>query len=260
MINPETGRYAASFYKSWIMAKRNFFTIFEVIFWPFIGLMSIGLMTSFFSMNENVVSFILIGAIALSIVQVCQIDVAYVMLFDMWSKSIKHTFIAPVRGHHLIIGSLLFGVLRSILVFIILVIISYYAFGFNFLTGGIIPVLVFLSGLFLTSASIGILVCISILSFGQRAEVAAWTITGIMMFICGIYYPVSILPPVLQIIARAIPLTYFLEYMRSFYGFGEANVILGFALGLFYFIAGIIALDIAIIKARRTGIMLRLSE
>lgn len=260
MLNPETGRYAASFYKSWIMAKRNFFTIFEVIFWPFIGLMSIGLMASFFSMDENTVSFILIGAIAFSIVQVCQIDVAYVMLFDMWSKSIKHTFISPVRGHHLIIGSLLFGILRSIIVFIILVIISYYAFGFNFFTGGVIPVIVFLSGLFLTSASIGILVCISILSFGQRAEVAAWTITGIMMFICGIYYPVSILPPVLQIIARAIPLTYFLEYMRSFYGFGEANVILGFALGLFYFLAGIIALDIAIIKARRTGIMLRLSE
>ncbi|NJD78187.1 MAG: ABC transporter permease [Candidatus Methanoperedens sp.] len=260
MRNPEIGRYAASFYKSWIMAKRNFFTIFEVIFWPFIGLMSIGLMASFFSMNENTISFILIGAIAFSIVQICQIDVAYVMLFDMWSKSIKHTFIAPVRGYHLMIGSLLFGILRSILVFIILVIISYYAFGFNFLAGGIIPVLVFLAGLFLTSASIGILVCISILSFGQRAEVAAWTITGIMMFICGIYYPVSILPPALQIIARAIPLTYFLEYMRSFYGFGEANVILGFALGLFYFLGGIIALDIAIIKARSTGIMLRLSE
>ncbi|VVB93347.1 ABC-2 type transporter [uncultured archaeon] len=260
MLNPETGRYAASFYKSWIMAKRNFFTIFEVIFWPFIGLMSIGLMASFFSMNENTVSFILIGAIAFSIVQVCQIDVAYVMLFDMWSKSIKHTFIAPARGHHLIIGSLMFGILRSSLVFIILVIISYYAFGFNFLAGGIMPVLVFLAGLFLTSASIGILVCISILSFGQRAEVAAWTITGIMMFICGIYYPVSILPQGLEIIARAIPLTYFLEYMRSFYGFGEGNVILGFALGLFYFLAGIIALDITIIRARRTGIMLRLSE
>ena len=135
MFNPtiESGRIAASFYKSWIMAKRNFFTIFEVIFWPFIGLMSIGLMATFFSLNQNTISFILIGAIAFSIVQVCQIDIAYVMLFDMWSKSIKHTFIAPVRGHHLIIGSLLFGILRSSLVFIILMVISFYAFGFNFL-------------------------------------------------------------------------------------------------------------------------------
>lgn len=262
MINPghEAGKIAASFYKSWIMAKRNFFTIFEVIFWPFIGLMSIGLMATFFSMNENMISFILIGAIAFSIVQVCQIDIAYVMLFDMWSKSIKHTFMAPVRGHHLILGSLLFGILRSSIVFIILMVLSFYAFGFNFLIAGAMPILVFMAGLFLTSASVGILVCISILRFGQRAEVAAWTITGIMMFICGIYYPVSVLPESARIVARAIPLTYFLEYMRSFYGFGEANVMIGFGLGIFYFAIGLIALDRAIIMARRSGILLRLSE
>ncbi|MFZ3382661.1 MAG: hypothetical protein WA144_01925, partial [Candidatus Methanoperedens sp.] len=90
MIDPgiEAGRIFASFYKSWIIAKRNFFTIFEVIFWPFIGLMSIGLMATFFSMAEATISFLLIGAIALSIIQVCQIDIAYVMLFDMWSKSV----------------------------------------------------------------------------------------------------------------------------------------------------------------------------
>jgi len=260
MLIPDTGRYTASFYKSWIMAKRNFFTVFEVIFWPFIGLMSIGLMSSFLSMSQKEVSFILVGAIAFSIVQVCQIDVAYVMLFDMWSKSIKHTFIAPVGGRHLIIGSLLFGILRSSLVFIILAIISFYAFGFNFFTAGLVPVLVFVGGLFLTSASIGILVCISILLFGQRAEVAAWTITGIMMFVCGIYYPVSILPQGIQMIARAIPLTYFLEYIRSFYGFGEADVVSGFGLAVFYFVTGIFMLDRAIIKARYSGILLRLSE
>ena len=254
MPGNETGKYMASFYKSWIMAKRNFFTVFEVIFWPFIGLMSIGLMTTFFYIGENMVSFILIGAIAFSIVQVCQIDIAYVMLFDIWSKSIKHTFMAPVRGYHLIIGSLLFGILLSSLVFIILVIISYYSFGFNFLSAGIIPVLIFMAGLFLTSASVGILVCISILMFGQRAEVAAWTITGIMMFVCGIYYPVSVLPQAVQLLARAIPLTYFLEYMRSFYGFGTANIMLGFGLGIFYFAAGLFALDRAIIQARRSGI------
>lgn len=253
-------RYAASFYKNWIIAKRNFFTVFEVIFWPFISLMSIGLMTGFLSMEQDKVSFILIGAIAFSIVQVCQIDVAYVMLFDVWSKSVKHTFIAPVRGIHLVVGSLLFGMLRSGLVFAILVVISFYAFNFNFLAAGAIPVFVFMVGLFLTSASLGILVCISILTFGQRAEVAAWTITGIMMFVCGIYYPVSVLPEGVQMIARVIPLTYFLEYMRSFYGYGTANVLFGFGLAVFYFAIGIFALDRAIIGARRSGILLRLSE
>jgi len=51
--------------------------------------------------------------------------------------------------------------------------------------------------------------------------VAAWSISSLMALICGIYYPISILPTPLPEIARAIPLTYFLEYFRTFYGFDE---------------------------------------
>lgn len=259
-LQNELSKYQAPFYKNWIMARRNFFTIVEVIFWPFIGLLSIGLMTSFLALEENTVSFILLGAIAFSIVQVCQIDIAYVLLFDMWSKSIKHTFLAPVKGHHLVLGSLLFGILRSSIVFIILAIFSYTIFGFNFLRSGIIPLLLFLLGLFLNSAIIGILVCIAILIFGQRAEVIAWTLSGIMMFVCGIYYPVSVLPGPLFALARIIPLTYFLEYFRSFYGFGEGDLYLGYALTIFYLFLGLISLNKAITRSQRTGILLRLSE
>jgi ABC-2 type transport system permease protein len=259
-LQNELSKYQAPFYKNWIIARRNFFTIVEVIFWPFIGLLSIGLMTSFLSLEENTVSFILLGAIAFSIVQVCQIDIAYVLLFDMWSKSIKHTFLAPVKGHHLILGSLLFGVLRSSIVFFILAIFSYTIFGFNFLKSGIIPLFFFLLGLFLNSAIIGILVCIAILTFGQRAEVIAWTLSGIMMFICGIYYPVSVLPSPLLALAKAIPLTYFLEYYRSFYGFEEGNLFLGYSLTIIYLFLGLVFLNKAIYKSRSTGILLRLSE
>jgi len=77
--------------------------------------MSIGLMTGFLSMEQDKVSFILIGVVAFSIVQVCQIDIAYVMLFDMWSKSVKHTFIAPVKGKHLVVGSLMFAFFEAVL-------------------------------------------------------------------------------------------------------------------------------------------------
>jgi len=259
-LKQELYRFYAPFYKNWIMAKRNAFTIFEVIFWPFIGLMSIGLLASFLKLDESLVAFILTGAIAFSILQVCQIDVAYVMLFDMWSKSLKHTFVAPVRGYHLVFGSLGFGILRSTLVFILLAVLSRYLFGFDFLKAGAVPLLLFLAGIFVSAGLIGIVVCISILTFGQRAEVAAWTLSGIMMFVCGIYYPVETLPAPFLMIARAIPLTYFLEYFRSFYGYPGENVLFGFALAAVYFVIGLFMLELAVERARRTGIMLRLSE
>ncbi|MDM7912237.1 MAG: ABC transporter permease, partial [Methanotrichaceae archaeon] len=202
----ELNKYMASAYKNWIISKRNVFTLFELFFWPMISLLSIGLLTRFLEVNEAMVSFLIVGAIALTILQVVQIDVAYVLLFDMWSKSIKNTFITPVRSYQLIFGALLFGMARGTFVFVILVTVSQYLFGFNFLEGGIVPVLIFLAGVFAVAAVIGIIVCISILTFGQKADVAAWSISGLILLICGIYYPVAVLPPFLQLLARAIPL------------------------------------------------------
>lgn len=256
----ELNKYLASAYKNWTISKRNVFTLFELFFWPMISLLSIGLLTRFLEVDEAMVSFLIVGAIALTILQVAQIDVAYVLLFDMWSKSIKNTFITPVRSYHLIFGALLFGVVRGTFVFAILVLVSNYLFGFRFLDGGILPVLVFLAGVFSVAAVIGITVCISILTFGQKADVAAWSLSGLILLISGIYYPVEVLPPFLQLLARAIPLTYFLEYYRSIFIPGPHNLAMGTALAALYLAVGLILFDRSIERARRTGILLRLSE
>jgi len=256
----ELNKYLASAYKNWIISKRNIFTLFELFFWPMISLLSIGLLTRFLNVGGSMVSFLLVGAIALTILQVAQIDVAYVLLFDMWSKSIKNTFVAPIQSYHLVFGATLFGILRGSVVFIILAIVSRYLFGFDFQAGGLLPVLIFLAGVFATAAVIGITVCISILTFGQKADVAAWSLSGLILLVSGIYYPVEVLPPVLQALARALPLTYFLEYYRSIFIPGPHHLAMGAFLAVFYLVLGLILFDRAIERARRTGILLRLSE
>ncbi len=256
----ELNKYLASAYKNWIISKRNIFTLFELFFWPMISLLSIGLLTRFLMVDRPTVSFLLVGAIALTILQVAQIDVAYVLLFDMWSKSIKNTFIAPIHSYHLIFGALLFGIVRGSVVFGILIVVSRFLFGFDFQEGGLLPVLIFLAGVFAMAAVIGITVCVSILTFGQKADVAAWSLSGLILLVSGIYYPVDVLPPALQMIARVIPLTYFLEYYRSIYIPGPHHLATGVFLAVLYLGLGLILFDRAIDRARRTGILLRLSE
>ena len=77
----------------------------------------------------------------------------------------------------------------------------------------------FLAGMFINAAIIGAVVLALVLRFGQRAEVAAWAFSYLMLLLCGLYYPVSVLPAEVQVLAQFIPLTYFLEYFRHFYGF-----------------------------------------
>ena len=245
------------------MAKRNVFSLFEILFWPIVGFFSVGFLTSFLELDPNKKGFILVGIISMSVIQVCQIDVAYVLLYDLWSKSIKHTFMAPVESLQLIFGSWLIGVIRSFFVFLVLASFSVFVFGFDFWRPGVVPLLLFLLGLFLTAASVGMSVCILILLYGYMADVAAWSLSSLMALVCGIYYPVFILPFPLPEIAQAIPLTYFLAYFRSFYGFDEGfkNVLsCGFGLAGLYVVVEALLFKAVLHRARRNGVLLKLSE
>ena len=259
-LQDELSKFMAASYKNWAASRRNIFTLFEVIFWPMIGLISIGLMTKYLEVGKGTLAFLFIGDIALTLLQVTQMDVAYVLLCEMWSKSMKNMFITPIRSYHIIFGSLLFGVVRGTAVFAIMGLASYSLFGFNFLEGGIMPVIIFLAGSFAMGTVIGITVCISILIFGQRADLLAWSLSSVILLVSGIYYPVEVMPGPFQILARAIPFTYFLEYYRSFYVPGTYNLFTGTVLAIIYLIVGLLVLNWSVERARDTGILLRLSE
>lgn len=250
-------------YRNFLITKRNFFTIFETLFWPLVSLFSVGLMGSYLELTEDLLAFIMIGAVALSVMQLAQLDVTYVLLFDIWSKSIKYTLVAPASFANLVAGSWMVGILRGFIAFAILAIFSQFLFGLNLVKIPILSLGVFLIGLFLNALIIGMSSCIFLLLFGYRAEVAAWTSTAIIMLLCGIYYPVTVLPPWIQSISYAIPATHLLEYFRSFYGFEPSFAnphLLGYALNIVYIIIGGLAYGLAMKRARKTGTALQFSE
>ena len=49
-------------------------------------------------------TFILIGAVTMNTVQIAQLDLSYALLYSVWSKSLKHEFIAPIRLGHILLG------------------------------------------------------------------------------------------------------------------------------------------------------------
>src|SRR5438094_8440541 len=147
------------------MHSHNVFSFFDFIFWPLVGVLSIGLMTRFLHLTPEQASFVLIGTIALSVVNVCQLEVAYAVLFDVWSKSIKHQFLAPIGLRHLTLGSWIVGMGRGVVIFLILAVLGWWAFGVNVLAPGAGALLAFLAGCFLTAWIIGVGVCALITLF-----------------------------------------------------------------------------------------------
>jgi ABC-2 type transport system permease protein len=262
-VSAELVRIWAFALRNLLMASRNLFFVFELTFWPTIGVLSIGLMTRFLGLEPDAAAYILIGTMALSTVQVCQLDVSYAVLYDVWSKSMKHQFLAPIAIHHMTVGSWLVGVARGLVVFALLAVLAGWAFGFSPLAGGGWALAAFLVGCFLTAWIVGILVCALVMLFGTRAEASAWATVNLVLVLAGIYYPVSLLPGPVAAIASAIPLTYFLDAFRAHYGYaGElpAPLVIGFLLSALYLLAGHWALDAAVRRTRRTGLLLKMSE
>jgi ABC-2 type transport system permease protein len=250
-------------FKNWIMTRRNIFTLFEILFWPVVGFLSVGLLGEFARLQPEMKAFILVGVVCMGALQVCQLDVAYALLYDVWSKAVKHGFIAPVGIRHMLLGSLMVGTLRGGAVFLILMWASLALFGFDFTAPGAGPVFLFSLGLFLNAAMVGMLVCILVLLFGNRAEVAAWSLASLMLLVCGIYYPVSILPGWVRVGSELIPLTYFLEYFRRFYGFDPSYshvLARGYILVGCYLFLEVLLMKLALRRAKRKGILLKLSE
>jgi ABC-2 type transport system permease protein len=245
------------------MASRNVFLIFELLFWPVVGVIGIGLMARFLELTPEATSFILIGQIAFSTVSVCQLDVAYAVLYDVWSKSVKHQFLAPIGVRHLTIGSWLVGIVRSVIVFAMLAALSWWAFGFDALRAGPWPLTTFLIGCALTAWSVSVFVCTLILRLGARAETAAWASVNFVLTLAGIYYSIAVLPKPIAVLAAAIPLTYFLDAYRAHYGFPSElahPLVTGTGLAIVYVALSHWALVVAVRSARRSGLLLKMSE
>ena len=264
LIQSELTKINAFIFKNWIISRGNIFLLLEIVFWPMVGLLSLGMMTDFIGVEPQMKTFILTGIITMSAIQVCQLDISYVLLFDIWSKAIKLSFVAPIGMRHLLGGAFLLGGIRGTAVFFFQIGVGFVLLDFKFLfPGSILPVIVFLIGIFLCSAIIGVLVCILILNFGNRAEIAGLSAMSLMLLVCGIYYPVLALPDWAGVISEFLPLTYFLEYIREFHGIASTHphvLVKAFALAFFYLLLEMILLQWSLERVRRNGMLLRLSE
>src|SRR5262249_11096596 len=163
---------------------------------------------------------------------------------------------------------------RSLAVFVLLAALGRWAFGFHVLQPGWLALGTFLLGCFLTAWVVGVAVCALITLFGNRAEAFAWASVNLVLVLAGVYHSFSVLPhPVaarpprlpdsIAAVARALPLTYFLDAYRAHYGYESefaAPIATGLALSALYAALAHWAFLAAIQRARRTGLLLKMSE
>ena len=191
-------------------------------------------------------------------------SISFNMMFleEIWSRNFTNLFIAPIKISEIITSLTLTAILRTLIGLIPAVILAVPLFGVSVFKLGA-PLLFLLIALYLFGISLGLLVTSGLLRFGPSFENIAWASLFFLAPLGCIYYPIEILPDVLQIIAKCLPLVHIFEEMRSILMTGVVNnidIIRSISLSIIYFIFGVIIFYVSYFGAKNRGTLINMGE
>lgn len=127
--------------------------------------------------------------------------------------TIEQLIVTPIRSWELVIAKITPYVIVSMVDVVIILLVGTLWFGVPI--RGSLLLLLTLTGLFLLP-NLGIGLVVS--TFARTQQQAQFMVMPIMLptfFLSGFLFPISTLPPALQVISRFVPVTYFLVIVRS---------------------------------------------
>ena len=189
--------FKALMLRNFVYLKRTGVEVFSIIFWPVIIMSSLAFFATFIQNKEGLV-ILVTGSIAWSYMFTSHVDTSYTFVRDIWHRSLKKLRMMPVPEWQLIIGNWLFGLFRSAAMIAISASIAFFAFGFNLFSINLPYLFAVFFGLSLFGMGIGIIISSAILRYGVNAEVLIWSVADALILLSGVFFPVSVLPPVLQ--------------------------------------------------------------
>jgi len=217
-------RIAALMLKYYYITLNSLDRIFDMVYWPFIGLLVWGFTSYFISdiaKGSHVLNIFIGGAILWTFYQRAQQDIGNYILEDFWSRNLYNLLSTPVTPSEIIMSTVLFGLMRSIITFSLLSIIAAILYSFDIFSAGIFAVLLFALSLLLLGWVFGIFTTALIFRFGVKIQVFAWSFAFLIQPFSAVFYPLSTLPGWLQKISLAVPATHAFEGMRYAFATGK---------------------------------------
>jgi len=238
----------------------------ELIYWPFLQMLTWGFLQKYLAGTTSPLAQaagVLIGSMLLwDILFRSNIGFSTTFIEEMWSRNLGNLLTSPLRPYELVAALSLWSVIRLGVSMVPVAAAAYFIFGFNLLDLGL-PLVAFFAILVLTSWSLGLIAAGVILRYGLGAEELAWSLAFLLLPLCCVYYPVSVLPDWLKPVALALPPTHVFEGMRSIllHGtFDPTELWWAVSLNAVYLVVGYVTFSRFLVSARVNGTLLQLSE
>lgn len=257
------GRVGAMVRRHVYLFRSSWPRMLELAYWPVMQVILWGFITEFFVSHSSWLvqaSGALIAAVLLwDVMFRGQLGVSVSFLEELWSRNLAQLFVSPLRPGEFVAALMTVSLFRTVLGLLPASLIAILLYEYSIYDMGL-PLLAFFANLIVFSWAIGMAVCALLLRYGLGAESLAWVSIFALAPLSAIYYPVDILPSVLQPVALALPAAHVFEGMRAILidgTFLAGHFWSAVALNLLYLAVGSGLFLLAFAAARRRGLLLQ---
>ncbi len=254
------------FLRHFYLIRSSFPRILDLVYWPTIQIILWGFISKFFTMHSefynNTAGIILSAAILYDFLFRSSISFNMLFLEEIWSRNFTNLFIAPLKVNEIVIALTATALIRTLIGIVPAVLLASPFFGVSLLDLGPALILLLLS-LYAFGITLGLFVVSGLLRYGPAFENVAWSSLFLLAPLGCIYYPLSILPDWLQVIAKGLPLVYIFEEVRSILlnnVVNYSNIMLALVLNFIYFLLSIFVFYKAFDEARNRGTLINVGE
>jgi len=164
--------------------------------------------------GRYLVLYLVIGTLVWRYLSLIFYWITDVIGMERWEGTIEYTLMAPVRRVTHMAGQTFFAVIYSLIFSTIILAVSVVLFDIdmsnaNLLGGGLMLIVGSLSFI-----GVGIMGSTLPLLFPERGSQMTHVIIAVLLLVSGVYYPISVLPELLQKLAVLSPATYVLDGTR----------------------------------------------
>ncbi|MBM3282757.1 ABC transporter permease [Candidatus Gottesmanbacteria bacterium] len=200
------------------LMKRELGKLSEVFYWPVMDVLIWGFVSIYLDKTNQQLNFFaslfLSGMILWNIFNNTSKSISVSLLDDIWSRNLSNLFASPLNPMEFLTATMFLSLFKIFATLLTTSFIALLFYSFNLFTLGISLWANFIN-LVIFGWSIGIITSALILRYGTKVEDFAWSMPWLFTPFAAVWYPVSILPGILRMIALILPVSYVFEGMRG---------------------------------------------
>ncbi len=267
MIHPAARRIWGLMYRHLALYRRSWPRLLELSYWPVLQMCIWGFTARFLATRMGsgaaLAGATLLGGVLLWEVALrSQMGVAISFLEEMWSRNLGHVFVSPMRPWELVAALICMSVIRMMAGVLPAILVAWLLYAYNLFALGPVVVLFFMN-LMIMGWAVALGVVSLILRHGAGAEALAWSVLFGLTPFSAVFYPVSVLPKLMQPIALALPSAHVFEGMRAVLLNGEVrwdHLIAAFALNAVWLAGAAVLFARQFRQARLRGALMSIGE